>query len=343
MTRGFWKGLLHGGLLSAVALAVLSLLSPLPSRDELAVGTPADAPVPEVSPPDESADAAPASEMVEPVVTEVSPVVTGAPPAVAPPETRDNSVISAVDMPVGSEFGRSGDLPPLMPQPLEQPHGAQGQSEAPGVIAPSEETAPVTEAVNDARPEAGEGAPAGLVTETAEAAPEVDLPSALQMPAALSSPQALGATERDSAPDMSALSEPRDIAALDAVEPQPEPEAPVAVIAPQPVPPVAEAEPDAPTETPTETPAVEDDPPAQTEAPVTTADAPVEDVTVPTPDLSLPWIAPELAGTEVAETAVAEEADGTVLTEVVAQKPATNAPDLSLPPDITSLWATERN
>ncbi|MDB6181415.1 hypothetical protein [Paracoccus fistulariae] len=339
MTRGFWKGLLHGGLLSAAALAVLSLLSPLPSRDELAVGTPADVPVPEVSPPDDSADAAPAPEMVEPVTTEVSPVVTGAPSAVAPPETRDESVISAVDMPVGSEFGRGGDLPPLMPQPLEQPQGAQGQSEAPGVVAPSEETAPVTEAVNDARPKAGEGAPAGLVTETAEAAPEVDLPSALQMPAALSSPQALGATERDSAPDMSALSEPRDIAALDAVEPQPEPGAPVAVIAPQPVPPVAEAEPDAPTETP----AVDEDPPAQTEAPVTTAEAPVEDVTVPTPDLSLPWIAPEVTGTEVAETAAAEEADGTVLTEVVVQRPATDAPDLSLPPDITSLWATERN
>ncbi|MBC9245473.1 hypothetical protein H4P12_01810 [Paracoccus sp. 11-3] len=236
MTSGFWKGLLHGGLISAGALAVLSLVSPMPQ--------PADAPVDQPVEPVGSAETgttglaeqsrpadqgaadgpekmngalesgsgdeiATAPEPAAPALVDVPPVDPE--PLAAPDDDvagrpGEAPVASAVDLPVGSEFGRGGDRLPNLPTPLDVPQGSMGQTEAPGVIAPAAEPAPVTIAVNDARPDAANAAPSALTTNDAEAAPEFDQPKVLAAPAAPSAPELSRAAQPDSVPDMSAFS-----------------------------------------------------------------------------------------------------------------------------------------
>ena len=95
MARGFWTGLLHGGVVGIAALAALSLATPLPQPERAAM--------------------APAPIRVAPQPAEprsVQPRPADPPAAEAPssePRTGGAPQTGKVDLPVGSEFGRGGD------------------------------------------------------------------------------------------------------------------------------------------------------------------------------------------------------------------------------------------
>lgn len=113
------------------------------------------------------------------------------------PQAERDPVAEAVDLPVGSEFGRGGDVVPRVPAPLApgRPDGA----EAPAVAAPASEPAPVAVTAAEPRPRpAGEGdGPVQGAPAAGEDAPRLDRPAALPQPAA---PAAPGRTVAD-APD----------------------------------------------------------------------------------------------------------------------------------------------
>lgn len=347
MTSGFWKGLLHGGLISVGALAVLSLVSPMPQQVDRAEssGESAEAVTPEPvensSPTDQDVADAPAEVDAEEETVPVEDVAAGAeatPPAAveAPPpadpeplaevapdaaeQPVEAPVASAVDLPVGSEFGRGGDHLPNLPTPLDAPQASMGQTEAPGVIAPAAEPAPVTIAVNDARPEAADGAPSALATDDAEEAPEFAQPDVFAAPSApaapeLAAPELSGAAQPDSAPDMSAFSGVADT--FSAVI-ENDPDVAVQVIEP------AEQAAIRPSE--------------QAEA-IALPDA------MPEP---APAAEPEVATEPEAVVAVPQSPDQGPRGDVPAASPAaspaaTTSLDLSLPPDITELRNMERD
>ena len=222
MARGFWTGLFHGGVVSGAALAALSLLSPMPKGDE---------------PP---AEAAP-SEVVAPAETVTTPPQEAPPKAIAPQEARPEPAATAeaqtdtqpdaqpqppsesvadrserspsagaVDLPVGSEFGRGGDVAPQMPSPLAVPDGRMAPAEAPAVSAPAAEPAPVTVTGDNRRPqtEQAEG-PALTVPEDGGAAPDLSRPDALALPDAPAMPQMGGVEAQDDAPARPAETEPQ--------------------------------------------------------------------------------------------------------------------------------------
>ncbi|MBK4215934.1 hypothetical protein JJJ17_08365 [Paracoccus caeni] len=193
MARGFLKGLVHGVALSGAALTVVSLAVP-PSRQdrpteeqvtaaeappvteaqeqsqpdiEVGVG---DAPVVVMSETAEQAVAAPETEMAasSPVVAPVSPQTA----AVSEP------LASAVDLPVGSEFGRGGDVLPVMPEPLTLPDAARRQAEPQAVWAPVTELAPTAVSAEGARPSAPEKDAEQRQKAEAEVASQIDRPTA---------------------------------------------------------------------------------------------------------------------------------------------------------------------
>ncbi|MFC0202317.1 hypothetical protein [Paracoccus rhizosphaerae] len=268
MARGFLAGMVHGGLLGATALAVLSLLAPLPQTaadappeqtaplpeadadnpaeqpatlpqpdtDALLAPPPADIDVPaEESAPLPRADADNPAEQpatlsqpgidallapppadtevpsaplrqdeadgstqpdAPPRAPDVAPFVDGVPADPAPALTKP------LDLPAGSEFGRGGDLPPVLP---EQGGAAERAVPAGPLTAPAQEAAafppvqparPETQA--DGRgplqPDAGEGTPAL----TLPAPPTADMPRTT--PATLAQPEA--DAERDALPQI---------------------------------------------------------------------------------------------------------------------------------------------
>lgn len=166
MARGFWTGLLHGGVVSIAAVAGLSLAMPMQREP---------APAPDTLP------------------------VPSPPPAARPADTPQ---ASSVDLPVGSEFGRGGDLAPRLPAPLatERP----GQAEAPAVVAPTSEPAPVAVTAADPRPQpAGEqDGPVQDVPLAGEGAPDLDRPADLPQATVPAAPERAMADVPDAAPVM---------------------------------------------------------------------------------------------------------------------------------------------
>lgn len=205
MARGFWTGVVHGGLLCVASLAVLSLLAPGPQGT--VPGGPAVAP------------GAGSSEDVAAADSPTAPQVATADPAVTPPTaaTPQDSVPGAtetgeteqatdrprgleVDLPVGSEFGRGGDIAPLRPAPLAVIDDRMGQSEAPAVSAPAAEPSPVALTAPTERPRAeAPGEDLRLsAPEQSDAAPQFDRPGTLSSPDRPQAPQmaGLGAPDR---------------------------------------------------------------------------------------------------------------------------------------------------
>ncbi|WP_347138534.1 hypothetical protein [Paracoccus sp. SSK6] len=172
MARGFWTGLLHGGVVSVLAVAALSLAAPLPQPDPALPPAPA-----------------------------VVPVAPQPAPALAPvPQPGDAPQAGAVDLPVGSEFGRGGDVAPRLPVPLATDR--PDQAEAPAVMAPTSEPAPVALTAADPRPQpAGDGGgPVQGAPSAGEDAPRLDRPAALPQPTALAAPDRAAADAPDAAP-----------------------------------------------------------------------------------------------------------------------------------------------
>jgi hypothetical protein len=171
MARGFWTGLLHGGVISIAAMAALSLAAPL-SQPE-----------------------------AEPVV-EPTPQAAPAEPAPAP-QASDAPQAGSVDLPVGSEFGRGGDAAPRLPAPLTAERPVQ--AEAPAVMAPTSEPAPVAVTAAEPRPQpAGEqDGPVQADPDAGEDAPQLDRPAVLAQPSLPAAPdRAMAADAPDAAPAM---------------------------------------------------------------------------------------------------------------------------------------------
>ncbi|WP_265502537.1 hypothetical protein [Paracoccus beibuensis] len=189
MARGFLAGLVHGGLLSVAALAGLSLLAPLPRQPE---------PVPAVD--EAPTDPAPA---VEPEPVEAQPDVPALAPADAAPlpsapgETASVGTApepETLDLPAGSEFGRAGDLLPVLPVPggaapraeLAEPPAAPTQDA--GTVPPiatGDPVRPETEADTrgPALPQSGEDAPALTLPSPSSRSVPRDAPATLSAPA----------------------------------------------------------------------------------------------------------------------------------------------------------------
>ena len=88
MAGGFFRGVIHGAGAAAVLIVAGSLVLPLPEP-----------------PADVLSDPLPTAPETQPAVPEPAPSEGG--PA-----------LGTLDLPVGSEFGRSGDLPPRLPAPV---------------------------------------------------------------------------------------------------------------------------------------------------------------------------------------------------------------------------------
>ena len=144
MAGGFWTGLTHGGLVGAGLLAMLALALPLPDEGAASRGDDPAAPL-------GAADTVPGAAPAIADSVQDAPIADGS----ARPR------VGAVDLPVGSEFARGGDIAPVLPAPLSQSPARQGQSEAPAVSAPAAEPAPVAVTTDAIRPDADrQGAPA---------------------------------------------------------------------------------------------------------------------------------------------------------------------------------------
>lgn len=209
MQRGFWTGVVHGGLLGAAFLLLASLLLP--------VGAPLVVPgaVPGESP-SESGNG-----------------------DIAMPAVPDRPAAAAVELPVGSEFARGGDIAPVLPAPLASRSERPSQSEAPAVVAPAAEPAPIALSEPVGRPEAP-AADGGLSPATlpgAEESPAIRRPEQIAPPsvaalpgfAAQSAPDRAAVTPSSVTPPTDAAPNPPAIAAI-----------PAPVVAPpQPLPPAA--------------------------------------------------------------------------------------------------------
>lgn len=226
MARGFWTGVVHGGLLSAAALAGLSLLAPVPWRNQTAPAPKAQSEAAPKAQPDAQPEAAPAiAATPEPAVTppadQAVPSDQASSAETMPAETPDAPLAAAVDLPVGSEFGRGGDVAPRLPAPLAVPAARMDQTEAPAVSAPAAEPAPVAITGPVERPEAR--MPGGNLTPTpmpeGEAAPDFARPSVLDAPSLVTTPDMAGASDPDQIP------EARPVAAdQPGIAPEPAPE-----------------------------------------------------------------------------------------------------------------------
>lgn len=199
MARGFWTGLLHGGVVGIAALAALSLAAPVPRPDPAALPEAAALPAE-----DPAGEAPPAEiEAAETRPAEISPAgISSETPsdAATAPSPADAPRAEAVDLPVGSEFGRGGDVAPRLPAPLAT--ARPDQPEAPAVVAPTSEPAPVAITAADPRPQpaGGQDGPLQGVPAEGEAAPRLDRPAALPRPAAPVMPGRAVADAPDLAP-----------------------------------------------------------------------------------------------------------------------------------------------
>ncbi|MDQ1899277.1 hypothetical protein RAH32_02310 [Paracoccus sp. WLY502] len=189
MARGFWTGLLHGGVVGIAALAVLSLAAPVPQ------------PEPATPQPAELQSAEP--QQVEPQPIEPQPAEPQPPePRRSEPQPDDAPQAGEVDLPVGSEFGRGGDAAPRLPAPLVSERPAL--SETPAVIAPPSEPAPpaVTEAEPRPQPTGEQDGPVQAAPDAGENAPQLERPALLAQPSLPAVPGRAMADAPDAAPAM---------------------------------------------------------------------------------------------------------------------------------------------
>lgn len=205
MARGFWTGLLHGGIVGVLAVAALSLAVPLPrdSGQKDPVGDAPLAPVPQ---------AAPVGGQPAVAETSVGSVEPGYPPTPAdaspdPVPARpapDAPAAAAVDLPVGSEFGRGGDAVPVMPAPLAATRPDPVRPAV--VVAPESEPAPVAAAPADRRPrpDAHNDGPVQLAPDMAEDLPQIEAAVAPSRPSAPVAPGRAAADAPDAAPALPA-------------------------------------------------------------------------------------------------------------------------------------------
>ncbi|MFD1481816.1 hypothetical protein [Paracoccus nototheniae] len=220
MAGGFLKGLVHGGLLGVVALAGLSLLVPLPGAQDrdggaepevsAAVSVPAAADPTPAAPapgpePVAAKPAAPEPAAPEPAAREASPPAQAPAPAVdlsggAAPDT------GAVGLPVGSEFGRGGDIAPRLPAP--QSASPRTLDDPVAVPAPASEPAPVALTADMIRPEtlADDRMPAQALPQDGGTAPGLTVPqTAPEFGAGLQAPRAASVPDQGPGQDAAPL------------------------------------------------------------------------------------------------------------------------------------------
>lgn len=128
----------------------------------------------------------------------------------------DGTPSGRMDLPVGSEFGRSGDLAPRAPAPI-RPTDSDRASEPMAVTAPVAEPAPRPVTHDNARPDAlaGDRIPAPSQPAPADDAPDLQLPgAAADAPMSRSLPGLALDAPQDSLPNLAAIP--------DAAEAQPE-------------------------------------------------------------------------------------------------------------------------
>lgn len=231
MARGFWTGLVHGGIVSVLAVAALSLAVPLPREAGPAQDTPAAAALPPAVPDEDrpAARGAARGEAIPPAQNR--PAAEARQPSDSAPSRPEPEppAAAAVDLPVGSEFGRGGDAVPVVPEPLVS--GRPDPAQPPAVIAPESEPAPVAATPSDRRPDPapnGNG-PVQVAPDLAEDLPQIRpaASAAPSRPSALTAPGRAAPEAPDAAPALPAdlLPAPRDPS-------PPEPETPTAAPAP---------------------------------------------------------------------------------------------------------------
>lgn len=200
MATGFTGGLLQGAALGALLLAALSLVAPQPVRKGADTAAFAVEPATQIPEPEKE-------HLTESESTDVS------------------DVTRRLDLPAGSEFGRGGDLPPLMPEPLPALTRSQAKPDAPAI--PMPETVPAIAVEPNApvppAPASAASAPAaptavgeqGVSDQSASvpsadtAASSVPAEKALQSPVRPTGMQAPNlAAEQDAAPDLSMIDTP---------------------------------------------------------------------------------------------------------------------------------------
>lgn len=211
MARGFWTGLGHGAALSAIVLVALSLVSPvrdpgsLPRTDGESASEGRERP--------ESAEpvreSLPSETAPQPVPEPPAGQVADAPERAPAPDASDADAprAEAVGLPVGSEFGRGGDVLPAQPAPLATPAPRMDQADAPAVSAPAAEPAPVAITEIDTRPDAPEDAarPAQTSPVAGEDAPDIARPGSLDVPTMTQAPQMTLSGDPDALPDAPAM------------------------------------------------------------------------------------------------------------------------------------------
>ncbi|RMC32411.1 hypothetical protein [Paracoccus alkanivorans] len=216
MARGFWTGLLHGAVISAIGLGALSLLAPLPkeigvagSEDRMAGDAPESVPEAETARDDPGPDTGAGTAPQEVKTGTDNTAATGATaesvieegtaePATA--EDEDQPQATAIDLPVGSDFGRGGDASPQLPAPLAS--SPSERSEPSAVSAPASEPAPVAVTGAELPPEAVVPGSELSQSETPETEEGLgfDLPSSQSAPAAPEAPGKVRASGQDSLP-----------------------------------------------------------------------------------------------------------------------------------------------
>lgn len=240
MARGFWTGLLHGAVISAIGLGALSLLAPLPkeigiagSEDRVAGDPPESVPEdaassefpaePEQALSDRVPEAETARDDPEPLASDAgagtapreveagtdNTAATGATtesvteegtaePATAEDESQPQA--TAIDLPVGSDFGRGGDASPQLPAPLAS--SPSERSEPSAVSAPASEPAPVAVTGAELPPEAVVPGSELSQSETPETEEGLGfgLPSSQSAPDAPEAPGKVRASGQDSLP-----------------------------------------------------------------------------------------------------------------------------------------------
>lgn len=172
MAGGFFRGLVHGAAAAAVMIVAGWLVRPLSEP-------PADA------------------------LPDPHPTAPEAQPAISAPALAEGGpALGTLDVPVGSEFGRSGDLPPRLPAPVSGT--AALPAPAPAIAPPAAEPAPVAATGGSARPEAAPDPDAPLHGQPVPVAdgPALDLPGAegASPPDRPAAPQSTSRAPRDEAP-----------------------------------------------------------------------------------------------------------------------------------------------
>lgn len=182
MAGGFFWGFIQGAVLSGVALAGLSLMRPVEAPPRAGAGA-------------EAPEARPADPTPTPVSEPRADPDAGT-AARGPAADR-------LDLPVGSEFGRAGDLPPLVPGSASGSAPARSGA-APAIAAPEADAgaAPRLDAptaLPETLPDAG--APAQPAPDAGGDSPALALPEDRPAVAAPAAAPALPALQQGSAPD----------------------------------------------------------------------------------------------------------------------------------------------